>query len=177
MMMRMLEAGGLPALTDGVRRPDADNPNGYYEFEPVKTLENDASWIVDAQGKAVKIVYLLLRHLPATAQYDVIFMRRRVEEVIASQDEMLRHGGMSASGAGADRLAAYFDQQLRAIEKWLPQQGNFRVLYTDYNRTVDDAENTCRLVKDFLGLDLDTERMRSVVTRSLYRQRQMSAIN
>jgi len=36
MMMRMREAGGIPALIDNIRKPDEDNPRGYYEYEPVK---------------------------------------------------------------------------------------------------------------------------------------------
>lgn len=36
MMMRMLDAGGLPLLVDAERPPDTDNPLGYYEFAPVK---------------------------------------------------------------------------------------------------------------------------------------------
>jgi len=49
MMMRMLQAGGMPVVTDNLRPADADNPNGYYEFEPVKHLSRDASWLRDAQ--------------------------------------------------------------------------------------------------------------------------------
>jgi hypothetical protein len=30
MMMKMLEAGGIPPLTDNVRKADHDNPGGYY---------------------------------------------------------------------------------------------------------------------------------------------------
>ena len=30
MMMRMLEAGGLDILTDGIRKSNEDNPRGYY---------------------------------------------------------------------------------------------------------------------------------------------------
>jgi hypothetical protein len=171
MMMQMLEAGGVPVLTDGVRQSDLDNPNGYYEFEPVKALKHDASWIQGARGRAVKVVYVHLRHLPAVARYKVIFMRRNVEEVIASQDEMLRHAGMPLSGTGACRLSSYFDQRLRATKRWLTQQSNFEVLYVDYNETVTDPPISCGLVKSFLGLDLDTARMQSVVTRTLYRQR------
>src|SRR5262249_20127115 len=33
MLMQMLVAGGLPALTDGVREADSDNPRGYFEHE------------------------------------------------------------------------------------------------------------------------------------------------
>jgi hypothetical protein len=34
MLMKMLEAGGVPIVTDGLRTADADNPRGYYEVEP-----------------------------------------------------------------------------------------------------------------------------------------------
>ena len=64
MMMRMLEAGGIPALTDELRTPDEDNPNGYYEFEDVKSIENYTTWIDRAPGHSVKMVYSLLEHLP-----------------------------------------------------------------------------------------------------------------
>jgi len=30
MMMRMLDAGGMDVVVDNVRKPDADNPVGYY---------------------------------------------------------------------------------------------------------------------------------------------------
>ena len=36
LMMQMLSAGGLPALTDDLREADESNPRGYFEFEPVK---------------------------------------------------------------------------------------------------------------------------------------------
>ena len=38
MMMQMLEAGGMPIVTDHVRKPDDDNLRGYYEFEKVKQI-------------------------------------------------------------------------------------------------------------------------------------------
>jgi len=45
MMMKILEAGGIPVLADHIRSADIDNPNGYYEFEPVKSTDEDASWL------------------------------------------------------------------------------------------------------------------------------------
>jgi hypothetical protein len=171
MMMRMLDAGGLPALTDGVRPSDQDNPDGYYEFEPVKTLEHNASWIDEARGRVIKIVYVHLRHLPASVNYKIIFMRRIIEEIIASRDEMLRRAGMPVSRIGQTRWSAYFDQELRETERWLIKQSNFEVLYVDYNQTVADAAHACHLVKNFLCLDLEIERMQSIATRTLYRQR------
>lgn len=93
MMMRMLEAGGLPVLVDGRRGADIDNPNGYYEFEPVKETRTDASWVEGARGRAVKMVYRLLYDVPAEFRYRVLFMRRDLGEILASQRKMLtRHG-------------------------------------------------------------------------------------
>ena len=92
MVMKMLEAGGVPVLTDGIRKADISNPKGYYEFEAVKALDKggDVAWLADARGKAVKIISLLLTWLPETYNYQVIFMRRDLGEALASQDEMLR---------------------------------------------------------------------------------------
>ena len=64
MMMRMLERGGMPVMTDGVRSADDDNPLGYYEFEGVKRLDKDTSWLPDAFGKAIKVIYVFLYCLP-----------------------------------------------------------------------------------------------------------------
>jgi hypothetical protein len=41
MMMKMLEAGGVPIMTDALRTADIDNPKGYYEYERVKELEKE----------------------------------------------------------------------------------------------------------------------------------------
>ena len=49
LMMQMLENGGVDVVTDNVRAADADNPRGYYELERVKRIEQDASWLPDAQ--------------------------------------------------------------------------------------------------------------------------------
>ena len=62
-MMQMLTAGGLPALKDDWRAPDPSNPRGYFEYEPVKKLANESSWMADARGKAVKVIHRLLVHL------------------------------------------------------------------------------------------------------------------
>jgi hypothetical protein len=36
MAMGMLQAGGVPLLTDGLRVPDGSNVGGYFELEAVK---------------------------------------------------------------------------------------------------------------------------------------------
>ena len=86
MMMGMLEAGGLELVVDGIRAADEDNPRGYYELERVKDLAKaeDKSWLVTLQGKGVKVISLLLQHLPEAYNYKIIFMRRSIAEVLDS---------------------------------------------------------------------------------------------
>ena len=55
-MMQMLIAGGIEPLVDEKRKADHSNPKGYYEYEAVKSLARDNSWLDKAQNKTVKIV-------------------------------------------------------------------------------------------------------------------------
>jgi len=177
MMMRMLEAGGVPVIVDGLRKADLDNPNGYYEHESVKSLKQDSSWVRSARGKAVKMVCLLLYDLPLSLPYSVIFMRRNLEEIVSSQDEMLRHRGACVSPDESSRLIVLFQAELRAVEQWLAARRNFRVLYVDYNQTVSKPDEACAKIKRFLNWNLDVDKMQSVVTSTLYRQRRMESGN
>src|SRR5512141_2581353 len=79
MMMKMLAEGGLTIITDQIRNADEDNPNGYYEFEPVKQLaDGQFDWLAGANGKVVKIISALLEYLPRDYHYKVIFMERAI---------------------------------------------------------------------------------------------------
>jgi len=171
MMMRMLEAGGVSPLTDHVRKPDEDNPLGYYELEAVKQTKKDASWLQQACGKAVKMVYRLLYDLPPDHRYRVVFMRRKLEEVIASQDLMLSRRGRRADTLSRDRLRGLFEEQLHEFERWVARQPNFQILDVSYNDVLADPRAAAQAVNQFLGGALDVEGMVKVVEPLLYRQR------
>lgn len=171
MMMRMLAEGGIPPLIDNVRKADEDNPEGYYEFEPVKRTKQDASWLRQAPGMVVKMVYRLLYDLPATHEYRVVFMRRRLEEVIKSQEVMLERKGAKGGDLSDEKLIELFRDELAACEDWLKKQANFRFQYVDYNQMVRDPGPQIESINRFLDGTLDTTRMMAVVNPSLYRQR------
>jgi hypothetical protein len=171
MMMRMLEAGGMPVLADHLRTADEDNPEGYYEFERVKKIEHDTAWLDEARGRVVKMISALLKHLPPEYRYKIVFMRRDLEEVLASQREMLIRRGKPADSTGDARMAEYFTSHLHRVESWLAEQPNVEVLYVSYNELMEDPEAHCARVAQFLGPPLDASRMASVASSSLYRQR------
>ncbi len=171
MMMRMLEAGGVPVLVDNLRQPDEDNPNGYYEFELVKGVRHDASWLGHAGGKAVKMVYRLLYDLPGVGSYRVIFMTRKLDEVIASQNTMLQRNGKGNDDLSGEQLAEIYSKQLREARTWLEKHQNFEVLYVDYVDVLNETQRVADELNQFLGGVLTTNAMLEVPNPSLYRER------
>jgi hypothetical protein len=171
MLMKMLEAGGMQVLTDNIREADRDNPKGYYEFEKVKQIDHDKSWLKDAEGKVVKMVSQLLQHLPPDYNYKVIFMRRRMEEVLASQHEMLIRRGEPSDKIGDEQMAALFRKHLKRLKTWLDEQPNFEVIYVSYNKVLVNPVEQARRVSRFFDGALNVESMVNVVDPTLYRQR------
>ena len=171
MMMRMLEAGGVPVLTDGTRTADADNPRGYYELEAVKKTKQDANWLESAPDKAVKVIYKLLPDMPPGFSYRVLFMRRRLHEVLASQDAMLRRSKQDLPPMTDAAFEKIFGREVDRSLAWLASQSNFSVLQVDYNRMLEDPSRELAAVDAFLGGKLDVRAMMAIVESSLYRQR------
>lgn len=172
MMMRMLEQGGVPIVQDGIREPNADNPRGYYEFERVKKLpDGDTDWLPDARGKAVKVIAALLLHLPDTYRYNVLFMRRDMGEILASQRRMLIRRGEDPHAVDDAEMARLFEKHLAQVYTWMEEQPNLSYLNVDYNAALSDPRPVVEQVAAFLPLPLDVERMVAVVDRDLYRQR------
>lgn len=171
MAMKMLDAGGMPLVTDGLRRADVSNPNGYYEFEPVKALERgEVAWLPDARGKAVKIVSLLLTYLPESYDYRVIFMRRPLREIIDSQHAMLDARG-AERGTDGDHIEAIYRDHLTQVERFLDRRRCFSTLMVDYAQVIAEPLVQSLRIKAFLGRDLNAERMASVADPALHRNR------
>lgn len=172
LMMQMLEAGGMTALTDGERKADTHNPKGYYEFESVKQLyRGETRWLGAAQGKVVKIVSNFIPHLPSAYTYKVIFMRRHLDEVVRSQEVMRLDAEVSQDHINTPRLTEHYKNHLVVINRWMQQQENVDVLYVDYNLLVNDPERYISSIVTFLDDTLHQEDMFKVINPTLYRQR------
>ena len=171
LMMQMLNAGGLPALTDGLRTADENNLRGYFEYEPVKRLRTDRSWLPKARGHAVKVIHLLLRDLllDGTLQYRVVFMQRPVGEVIASQQSMLLREGKT--GGNPAVLTKAFEGQLEQLHAWFVNQPCIAVLPVPYHRVISHPQEVAAGLVEFLGLPLHTAAMVHAVDPALHRQR------
>ena len=172
MAMKMLEAGGMESMTDGIRSADEDNPKGYFELERIKDLasEEDKSYLKEARGKAVKIISYLLKELPTDNNYRVLFMRRNLQEVLASQTKMLDRRG-EESETEDERMTDLFEDHLWRVNYLVRHSHHLAVLDVDYRSVLDQPLEEAERISEFLGGNLDTQSMAAVVDPDLYRNR------
>ena len=172
-MMQMLAAGGLPVLSDGVRAADVNNQRGYYEWERIKTLAQDPGCMSEAHGHGLKVISSLLPLLPQQHSYRVVFLVRPLEEVAASQAEMIRT--LQAGGPALERAIVLraLDAHLRQTRAWLNQQAWLPALFLDYHAVLQEPKACSMRVQEFLGSPLDVDRMASQVDLSQWRQRSL----
>ena len=176
MMMKMLTAAGLEIVTDNVRTADPDNPKGYFEYERVKELDKgtDKGWLQEHKGKVLKIISFLLKDLPDDCFYRVIFMRRDLEEVIASQNKMLDRRGEPRDETGDEKMIQLYRNHLRKVELILEQRPNFELLDVSYRQVIEAPREQAARVTKFLGLKVEPEQVASAVDQRLYRNRQQA---
>ena len=173
MLMQMLEKGGMPIVSDQQRTPDEDNPKGYHELERVKELDKttDKRWLKDHRGQVIKIISFLLQDLPINLNYQVLFMRRSLDEVLRSQNIMLERKGGKSPDASDEKMRRNYDMHLRKVYYRLDRAPNIQRLYLDYPEVVADPLRQARRIREFLGAQLDLHAMAGAVETGLYRNR------
>ena len=124
----------------------------------------------DAPGKAVKVISSLLEYLPSSYKYKIIFMRREIAEILASQKQMLIRRGESSEGDD-QKMAEQFQEHLKRVRIWLANQPNMEVLYVDYNALMADSDPEIKAVAEFLGLTENLDAMLAIPDKNLYRQK------
>ncbi len=176
MMMKMLEAGGIPIMTDSERGADIDNPKGYFEYERIKDLEKetDKSYIRQGRGEALKVISFLIKDLPDDNDYRVIFMRRDLSEVITSQNKMIDRLGTTDASAEEEAMKEAYRNDIVRTRLLCKARPNFELIEVHYKATIEDAIGTASKVNAFLGGHLDEAAMRAAVDGSLYRNRASS---
>jgi len=174
MMMKMLEAGGMPVWQDGVRTADTQNPKGYYELERVKELDKglDKAWVREGRGRAVKVISSLLEHLPTTNNYQVLFMSRNLQEVLDSQSTMLSERQEGVGSVSDAAMTKFYETHLRKVQYFLSHESGFSALDVKYADVLADPETMAGRIRTFLGANLNVASMTGAVDEQLYRNRQ-----
>jgi len=150
LMMQLLRAGGLDLMHDGKRAADADNEEGYWEWEEIKALKKNPRVIEQAAGKVIKIVSALLPSLPPKHRYKIVFMRRPVAQVVESQWKMLERKGQQPKSEKAHLIATQ-EQHLNQLLATLRQSPRVELLEVDFPGLVADPASWLPRLNAFLG--------------------------
>jgi hypothetical protein len=170
-MMQIIQAAGIPIMTDDQRRPDEDNPVSYCEWEEIKSLPKNPLLLEKAKGHAIKVVTALLPYLPNKHHYKILYMVRPIEQIIDSQWTMLTRKGKQPR-AEKSHLIESQQQFSRNVRATLAKSQQVQMLEVDYLKLVSDPETVLGELKSFLGNDFHaTPKVIDCVKPQLYRQR------
>jgi hypothetical protein len=175
LMMQLLEAGGMPLMTDGERVADVDNPRGYYEWEAIKQIGKRPELLDDqaVKGRAIKCISMLLPRMPLQHNYKVIFMTRPIEEVVASQQQMVNRLGTKGAELDPEQLQRGLTAHREETLLWLATAPHMKFIEIDYPALVRDPQSIVSRLVQFLGAkQLPNETvMAAVVDPSLYHRK------
>jgi hypothetical protein len=165
MLMQMLDSGGIEIVTDGERKADEDNPEGYYELDSVKG--DDTAWAESIDdNSAVKVVSF---HLPKLKKHidKIIFVTRDLNEVYASSNKMLKRRGKEKL---PDKIIDIWREHIDNTVRWI-NDGGISCLIVGHRDIIENPHDCANRINKFLGTAMDVNKMSSVVSRDLYRNR------
>jgi hypothetical protein len=169
MLMQILKAGNLPIGFDESRRPDENNPKGYYELESGKIINKimDGTFpLDDYKGKFIKITAYGLKFLPP-GKYKIIYSERNIEEILDSMEKM-----MGKKDAKRDETKQTFVKLNNMIKQHMREREDIEHIIINYNQTISDPKSNINKIVDFLNLSKKIlSRMITAVDNKLYRQR------
>ena len=84
----------------------------------------------------------------------MVFLRRDLGEIIASQNAMLDARG-EARGAGDDRMHAHYEQHLEQVERFLARRSCFSTLMVNYTDVLIRPREEAARINAFMGGRLD----------------------
>ncbi len=152
LMMQMLVAGGLEPMRDDLRPADADNPNGYFEWQEIKSLPHNPRLIEKARGKVTKVISMLLPYLPQAHRFRVIFMVRPVADTLASQERMRDRREAATPAAPRGEMQTELRRHRERMLELLRTSPNVEVLEVDYPALLEDPLTWSKKVAEFAGL-------------------------
>jgi len=169
MLMQMLDGGGIPLVFDEKRKPDDNNPKGYYELaggKIINLLQENPDYVNEFKGKGfVKITAYGMLFLPK-GKYRIIFIERDMEEVLDSMEKM-KKGEDLVRGEIKESLT----RLLNHVKKLLASREDMDVLHVNYNRILRNPSQEISRIGEFLGEEFNVEGAVSRVNETLYRNR------
>jgi hypothetical protein len=101
----------------------------------------------------------------------LVFMRRDLKEVVASQREMLRRLGRKGGTLSDAALMRTYAGQLVQVQNWLRKTPGVQVMAVDYAEALGNPPGTAQRLAAFLGAPFDAHASAGLVDPGLRRQK------
>jgi hypothetical protein len=169
MLMQILKAGGIPISFDKSRKPDVNNPKGYFELEGGKIINKLMGGVFPLKlylGEFIKITAYGLKYLPK-GNYKIIYSERNIEEILDSMEKMTGEIDSDRS-----QIKDSFQKLNNMIKKKIISRDDAEILFLNYNEIMKNPKKNINKIGGFLKIkDLDVEEMMRVIDIGLYRNR------
>ena len=120
------------------------------------------------------MISFLLKDLPPQNFYQVVFMRRHLDEVIKSQDKMIANR-KSEDPTEAETLKEAYRNHIVSVRRMVRAAPNFELFEVSYREAIANPAEVAKQVNAFLGGRLDERKMVEAVDPALYRNRAEAA--
>ena len=169
MLMQILDAAGIPCGFDKSRKPDENNPKGYFELEGGKIINkliDGTLYFEKYKGKVIKITAYGLKFLPP-GKYKIIYSERNIEEILDSMEKMAK-----LSDKNREETKKAFIALNKMIKRQINSRDDINCLFTNYNQILTKPSENIKKIHEYLNMPKDTlNKMLSVVDKRLYRNR------
>ena len=167
LMMQILEAAGLTIMRDDSRPADEGNPRGYSEWREIKQLPKNPFLIEQAAGRVTKVISMLLPSLPRKHRFRVIFMKRAIEDVAASQ-AALRRRLSGATATNAESMQQRLGEHRERMLALLRASSNVELLEIEYTDLLAQPNECLMRIISFAGIEPDRlPKMRAAIAPEL----------
>jgi hypothetical protein len=136
-------------------------------------MAQDTSWTDQARGKVVKIVAPMIPNLPDGLACRVILIERDMNDLLASQRQMIERRGrkMDQTPARLNRLKQEYLRLIVWTKGFLAGRPATSLMCVDRNAILRDPLAAAHAINRFLGGNLDVILMAAEVKQELDRQR------
>lgn len=169
MLMQILDNGGIPVSSDEKRKPDENNPKGYYELEGGKIINKliEGTFPFEKyKGTFIKITAYGLKYLPP-GNYHIIYSERNIEEILKSMEKMAQ-----ITDENREETKQTFTKLNNMIKNNINKRNDCNILYVNYNHILQHPEKEIENIQTFINTkEADTQSMIQTVDKKLYRQR------
>jgi len=169
MLMQILDNGKIPVSSDEKRKPDENNPKGYYELEGGKIINKliDGIFPFDKyKGTFIKITAYGLKFLPP-GNYKIIYSERNIDEILYSMEKMAQ-----IKDGNREETKQTFLKLNCMIKSSIKNRTDCKILYINYNQILENPKGEIEKILEFIKTEeADVTSMIKTIDKKLYRQR------